>query len=640
MLAAVERGQVEAEHVDAAQGVAQLLIGDGAEARAAQRAIEQLELVVIDLGVDVALVAILERRAQAGLHVPELLAPRLVHGARAGMRRDLGQPFAIERERGLEIGDRAACPQRRHREGAAERDDVVEVAIDHRDALAGECGAGDGSGDVRVAIAVAADPGAPAQERGQVPRAAEARGEAILDRAVDPGRDVEQRAAEHLERVLDLVDRRRPAGASVLGRVECEDLRGEARLGARAAGGVELAEDRGDPAEVIERRPAAGLRGVRGDHRHHEGAVEQRAQIRGRRAGIDHAVDRRGEAIGRVIAASAQHAETLALLGDVHQVAPQPVGAGDLLELAARQVTDLFGERAPPAREVAAAQLARREAEAPAQLERAGAAERGDRGPQRVRQPRDVAIEQRGIVHERVVDDSVGPCSHPRTRSAYACATRGSMKRRSSALLIAAAVLLIAGLVVVKRSLGEVDAPPAESAPASRTSSAAPAASEPAAVVAPATPATAVAPSGPSPTSHSTAVSPSSPSLPAVVAEYVPQKKLPPIASKQTLREQELAVTPKLAECAAHAGAKITGSATLTFILAHEGDKAVVETTGVDYDATTITDEPLLECLRETAREMTFQPVPDSSAIYVTRNVELDHGKLVGNKFVNFSYSR
>jgi len=125
-----------------------------------------------------------------------------------------------------------------------------------------------------------------------------------------------------------------------------------------------------------------------------------------------------------------------------------------------------------------------------------------------------------------------------------------------------------------------------------------------------------------------------------VIAEYVPQKKLPPIASKQTLREQELAVAPKLAECAAKDGTKVTGSATLTFILAHKGDQAVVETTGVDYDQTTIDDEPLLECMRETAREMTFQPVPDSSAIYVTRKVELDHGKVVGNKFLNFSYSR
>ena len=212
------------------------------------------------------------------------------------------------------------------------------------------------------------------------------------------------------------------------------------------------------------------------------------------------------------------------------------------------------------------------------------------------------------------------------------------MKRRSSALLIAAVVLLIGGLVVVKRSLGDIDEPPpaatsggptaSPTAPSSESASSQPA------------PAPSPAPSAPPPTSPSTALPPSAPSLPAVVAEYVPQKKLPPIASKPTLREQELAVAPELAECAAKDGTKVTGSATLTFLLAHEGDKTVIETTGVDYDQTTIDNEPLLECMRETARAMTFQPVPDSSAIYVTRKVELDHGKLVGNRFINFSYSR
>jgi hypothetical protein len=209
--------------------------------------------------------------------------------------------------------------------------------------------------------------------------------------------------------------------------------------------------------------------------------------------------------------------------------------------------------------------------------------------------------------------------------------------------LIAAAVLLIGGLVVVKRSLGDADEPPRDPAPASRTPAPAPVASVPASSQpAPAPSATPAAPTAPPPTSHSTELPPSTPSLPAVVTESIPQKPLPPIASKPTLREQELAVAPKLAECAAKAagGAKLTGSAVLTFILAHKGDQAVVETTGVDYDQTTIDNEPVLECMRETARAMTFQPVPDSSAIYVTRKVELDHGKLVGNKFLDFSRVR
>ena len=72
--------------------------------------------------------------------------------------------------------------------------------------------------------------------------AAEPGRQPILDRAVDPRRDVEQRAAEHVERVLDLVERRRPAGARVLGRVEREHLGREHLLDARPARAIELVE--------------------------------------------------------------------------------------------------------------------------------------------------------------------------------------------------------------------------------------------------------------------------------------------------------------------------------------------------------------------------------------------------------------
>ena len=111
VLAHVERGEVKAEHVSAAEGIAQLLIRNRAEPGAPQAAVEDLELVAIDLGVDVALVALLDRGAQPGLHVPKPLAPRLVRRSRSRACSDLGQPLAIDLERRLELGDRSLRPQ-------------------------------------------------------------------------------------------------------------------------------------------------------------------------------------------------------------------------------------------------------------------------------------------------------------------------------------------------------------------------------------------------------------------------------------------------------------------------------------------------------------------------------------------------
>lgn len=218
--------------------------------------------------------------------------------------------------------------------------------------------------------------------------------------------------------------------------------------------------------------------------------------------------------------------------------------------------------------------------------------------------------------------------------------TARSMRGRISVALFVAAALVIALLVMVKRDLADSEPPP----PAPRT--------EEAARTTGTTTRTAALPNAPrltaprpdqapsEPGAPRTEAAPGTPSLPAPPAETTFFKKLPPIASKAMLREQERAVTPQLEACAKQALASTTGVATLSFVLGKQGNDAAVETTGVDYDGTTLTDEALLTCLRETAREMVFTPVPDSSAIYVTRKIELANGKLVSNKFLDFSRVR
>jgi hypothetical protein len=212
------------------------------------------------------------------------------------------------------------------------------------------------------------------------------------------------------------------------------------------------------------------------------------------------------------------------------------------------------------------------------------------------------------------------------------------MRGRGSWLLLAGAAIVIGLLVMVWRSMGDANEPPPPPAPVQRPASPPVAAPAPTATApTPVTPAAPSPPPGPAP--HSATTAPTMPSLPELAAE-VPHEKKPPIVTKAMLREQTQAVEPKLAECAAKAGYKGTGTATLTFIVAHKAKAAVIETTGVDYDKTTIDNEKLLECMRETARDMKFQPAADSDAISAIREVKLDNGKVVGNSFVDFSYVR
>nr|MDQ3367699.1 hypothetical protein [Myxococcota bacterium] len=110
------------------------------------------------------------------------------------------------------------------------------------------------------------------------------------------------------------------------------------------------------------------------------------------------------------------------------------------------------------------------------------------------------------------------------------------------------------------------------------------------------------------------------------------------------IRAQIAAVEPQVRACLERAGgggAKHSGNATLTFIVAQKPDRVVIEDTGVVDDKTTLLDAPLVECLRETARAMKFEGLPrEAEGIVVTREVSVDNGALVENKYLSFSYLR
>jgi hypothetical protein len=107
------------------------------------------------------------------------------------------------------------------------------------------------------------------------------------------------------------------------------------------------------------------------------------------------------------------------------------------------------------------------------------------------------------------------------------------------------------------------------------------------------------------------------------------------------LRTQAEAVRPLVEKCVTEKGQGATGATVLTYVVAKHGGKVEVEDTGIDDDKTTLQNTELLDCLRETARKMTFEGLPrEASGLVVTRSVTLESGKLVEYKHVGFSYLR
>jgi hypothetical protein len=213
------------------------------------------------------------------------------------------------------------------------------------------------------------------------------------------------------------------------------------------------------------------------------------------------------------------------------------------------------------------------------------------------------------------------------------------MRGRSAALAIAS-VLLLGGMVALRCSLADDET--AATTPPPRVTEATP---QPAPaplpeMPAPAAPTPAVrapAPSGPAATA-----APNAPELPAPAQPFTPAEKHPPIANNRLLRAQILAVAPQVEACGKAAGDKANGTAVLTYMVTPEKQKqdVIIEQTGVDDDGTTITDQPLLDCLKDTAKDMKFKYVPDADGVFAFRRVKFDAGKLVENAYVKFHYMR
>lgn len=121
--------------------------------------------------------------------------------------------------------------------------------------------------------------------------------------------------------------------------------------------------------------------------------------------------------------------------------------------------------------------------------------------------------------------------------------------------------------------------------------------------------------------------------------------KPPPIVGKPDLHAQVAAVAPLVQACIERTPGKKDGTAALSFVVAPKGTgtaySAIVESSAYDDSGTTIQNEALVDCLHQTAMSMKFTPyAPDADAVVARRELVIEDGKLVSDRFVDYSYIR
>ena len=219
------------------------------------------------------------------------------------------------------------------------------------------------------------------------------------------------------------------------------------------------------------------------------------------------------------------------------------------------------------------------------------------------------------------------------------------MKRFAVPLFLAAGLAVLIALGVLLRSVSrEVTPDPVTAQPPERVSTASPASPSPARPSTGTGPVPSMArPRSPERAPEAERPDERPPSLPS-------SDDAPPGTRYNTknlqygivqLREKITANSPQLAECVRASGTRPTGNATVTFIVADRAGKILVEQADVDHDATTLTDDKLLQCFTTATSGMVFDGLPrEAPAIVVTRTIALQDGTVVEDKPAKFSYLR
>ena len=299
---------------------------------------------------------------EAGIHAGDGAPVGLLAARLRGVFGPVGERF-----------ERGAHPHepRGERQLAAELMQFVEVEAERAGALQAHRLVEHVGCDVRVAVAVAADPRADAQERGHArasPRGIEGV-ERVLDRRVEPGRLAEEGVVVIGEAVGDLVDDQEPLLAQHGGSPENEHRAPELVLDRRelagiARGAVALVEEAGDLELACQRGLAPDLGRVSGEHRAHQRAVEDVAESLRRDARTARVLERIGERArarrGAGLHVGAVAPDVVLVLGDVGEMGEVAEGAHDRERLIGGETVERRLELAPGAGLVVAMEADRR----------------------------------------------------------------------------------------------------------------------------------------------------------------------------------------------------------------------------------------------------------------------------------------
>ena len=135
------------------------------------------------------------------------------------------------------------------------------------------------------------------------------------------------------------------------------------------------------------------------------------------------------------------------------------------------------------------------------------------------------------------------------------------------------------------------------------------------------------------PTSSDPAPSSEAPTIleaPEPAPETKPARIKPPLY--RSLRDQVRDTEPWVAECneiAQKAGHKLDGLSAFKFTLGRDGDKTVIVSTDIEYNNI---EPKAAECIRETARRMTFDKLPEGvQTVTAYRKTTFKDGVLMEN---------
>ncbi len=326
----VELRDVEAEQLDAAAQVGELAVRDARAAVGAEARVHQLEIEQQAVGV---VVGGLAGRGEQVLEAPADEAELAPVGLVEVLVADLG---GEGRELALVARDRSEqlVAHRHHarRDAGRPRElaHLAAVAADGEPSRALEPLRHRVRPGLRVAVLIAADPGAEAERR-------PGSGQPLAVLREHVGGDVEQRRLEEPERVTDLVDHARPARAHLVGLPERGDLGDDAVLeppppGRRERGVVECLERAAEVELRLQHRAASGLRGMGRDHELERDRVGPAHQVGRRDAALGEPAEGVGERLARdslLALVAAPAADAMPGLGDVGELEVEPEGAQD-----------------------------------------------------------------------------------------------------------------------------------------------------------------------------------------------------------------------------------------------------------------------------------------------------------------------